>query len=291
MRQVQLISAILKNINEGVFALDEGLRIIYVNPSAVRMCGSPEKNILGKSALQILRLLEPKNLTSFFHTTPAPGSPRHFKDAIFKVEGNTLVVDGSITTLCDACAGIQGYVIIARDVSDMKKLQASLSYQASHDKLTGLLNREGFVMELDTIVDLVKRNGGSPSLMQINIDGFKQVTDVSGVAGGNAVLIQFAGMLKSVIRENDIPARLANDIFALICMENDPSYSYTLAERIHETVRKTVFSNYHETFSLTASIGMIQITEKAAFGEALLSTVDIACNSARCTGGDKTLSA
>jgi diguanylate cyclase (GGDEF)-like protein len=183
---------------------------------------------------------------------------------------------------------VQGYVIITRDVSELKKLRATLDYQASHDKLTGLISREGFAVQLDSILDSVKLGSGTDeyTLMQINIDGFRRVTDTAGVNGGNAILIQFASTIKSVIREDSIPARLTNDIFAVICMKND---SEDAARRLHEAVRHTVFSYAGKTFPLTASIGMLQITEKAAFAESLLFTVDVTCNSARCTGGDKTL--
>jgi diguanylate cyclase (GGDEF)-like protein/PAS domain S-box-containing protein len=290
MNRSQLLTAILRNIQEGVFALDADLRIVYVNPSAIRMCGLPAKTILGKSASQTILLLDPKTLDNFFRVMPSLGNPHHFKDSILKAGGNTLIVDGSITAL-KRQGGIRGYVVITRDVSELKKLHATLDYEASHDKLTGLINREGFVVQLDTILDLIKQgnteeNSGGYTLMQINIDGFRQVTGAAGVNGGNAILIQFASAIKSVIREDSIPARLTNDIFAIICREND---SEATARRIHEAVRHTVFSYAGKTFQLTASIGMLQITEKAPFGEALLFTADVTCNSARCTGGNKTL--
>jgi diguanylate cyclase (GGDEF)-like protein/PAS domain S-box-containing protein len=290
--KTQLLTAILKYIKEGVFFLGADLRIVYVNPSAVRMCGSTEKTILGKPALQTIVLLDPKSLDNYLRIMPSLDNPYHFKDSILKVGGNTLIVDGSITALKNHHDGILGYVIITRDVGELKKLRATLDYQASHDKLTGFINREGFAVQLDSIVDLVKLGGGSEeisggyTLMQINIDGFRRVTGAAGVNGGNAILIQFASTIKSVIQENSIPARLTNDIFAVICMKND---SEAVAHRLHEAVRHTVFSYAGKTFPLTASIGMLQITEKAAFAESLLFTVDVACNSARCTGGDKTL--
>jgi diguanylate cyclase (GGDEF)-like protein/PAS domain S-box-containing protein len=290
MKQEQLLSAILTNIAEGIFALDTELCITYINPSAARMSGSPENVILGKSASQALTLLESKNLSSFLQNLPVPGSPCIFSDAILKINGNTFIVDGSITALNDAIGEIQGYVIITRDISDMKKLHATLDHQASHDKLTGLVNREGFVVELDSILDLIKRSGGSHILIQININGFKKITGNWGVMGGNAIIIQFAEVLKSVARGEDILARLTNDIFAMISLESSPEYAAALSRRIHEAVAHTVFSYNDQTFQLSASIGIVQITRKAAFAEALMLAVDSACISARCSGGDKTLS-
>jgi diguanylate cyclase (GGDEF)-like protein/PAS domain S-box-containing protein len=290
MKQEPLLTTILKYLKEGVFSLDKELRIVYVNPSAIRMCNSPEKAILGKFAPRTLTLLESKTLNNFFHAIPDRGGiARHFKDAILKVGGNTLIVDGSITALSDDAGNLRGYVIITRDVSELQKLHATLNYQARHDKLTGLVNREGFVVELDAVLDMVKRSGGHYFLLQINVDGFRRVTGNSGMTGGNSILIQFASTLKSVTQEGDIIARLANDIFAVICLENDSGYAENLAERIHVAVKRTVFSCNGKTYPLTVSVGIVQITHKTAFAEALLSAVDVACNSAKCTGGDKTL--
>jgi diguanylate cyclase (GGDEF)-like protein/PAS domain S-box-containing protein len=282
MNNEQLLAAILQNIHDSIFALDSEFKIAYINPSAASMCASTE--LVGKSAVQVFTLLDPKSLGSILNKLTVAGQHLNFKDAIFRAGGNTLIVDGSITTL--GTADIEGYVIIARDVSEKKKLYASLDFQASHDTLTGLVNREGFVVRLDELLDTIKKSGDTRILMQINIDNFKRITNESGAAGGNAILIQFAELLKTLVRESDTPARVANDIFTLIHMGG--SEASALAGHIHKAVEKTEFTYTENTYHLTVSIGVVQITGKAAFAEALMSEVDKACASAKKAGGNTT---
>ncbi|MDR1929548.1 MAG: GGDEF domain-containing protein [Treponema sp.] len=259
------------------------------------MCASSERSIAGRPAAQVFSLFDGKTLSNILKKKLLPGRCFDFKDAVFKAGGNNLIVDGSITALsAGGSAGHQpggGYVIITRDVSEKKKLHAYLDYQVSHDTLTGLPNREGFVVRLDDLLDTVKRSGGVHSLMQINIDNFKRVTDESGRAGANAVLIQFAEMLKSLAGMKDIPARLSSDIFALLYNSGGSGEAAALSERIHETVKNYKFAYDGKIYPLTVSIGIVPITKKAAFAEGLLAEAERICAAAKKIGGDTTAAA
>jgi two-component system CheB/CheR fusion protein len=240
-----------------------------------------------------------KNLSNLLQKNlPSLKDPFYFKEAILKNSANTLIVDGSITAFPDPTlpeaegAPVNpGYVLVMRDISQVKRLSAVIGYQASHDSLTGLLNREGLALHLDDILDRIKRDGGEHVLFQIDIDRFKRKTSEMGTACRNAIILKFAERLETLIRHRDLIARIGSDIFALVLMNHDSKTAADTARMIHQLINSTSFSFEEQDFNLTISIGMIRIDGKIAFAEGLLNSVDVACNAAKKEDGNKTVEA
>jgi diguanylate cyclase (GGDEF)-like protein/PAS domain S-box-containing protein len=290
MNKDQLFLTILENIHDGIIAVDKDTQVIYINPAAEAMCAANESKILGKNLSQTLSLLEPKSLNNILQKSlPKVKESISFKDAILKSSANTTIVDGSITALPNKNDELQGFVFVLRDISQLKKLSAAIDYQASHDQLTGLLNREGLALRLDETLDTVKRAGGDYTLMQIEIDKFDNVTTASGAAGANAILIQFSEILKTMIQRRDVFARIGNSSFALILIDCNKDSAQEVAERIHRLVNSRGFNYENKDYSLTMSMGLVQITETASFGEALLLSAENAVCEAKRSGGNKTV--
>jgi diguanylate cyclase (GGDEF)-like protein/PAS domain S-box-containing protein len=288
MNQERLFSAILQNIHDGIIALDQELKVSFVNPAVCKI-SKWEKDPLNQEAAKVFTLLEPKNLINLISKKlPQDEKPFLFKDAIYKCGGNTLIVDGSISLIPSENNELQGYVVVIRDISEMKKLSASLDYHVSHDALTGLANREGFIMELEDILDSVKRMGNKCTLLQIDIDSYGAIKTESGEAGGNKLLTWFVQILQAQVKHGDIIARLGSCVFTLVLFDCGTEESERVAKRIHEAL-VSGFNFEEKDFSIAVSIGMVPITEKAAFAAGLLSAVDTACNSAKKAGGGKTV--
>lgn len=289
MNQERLFSAILQNVHDGIIALDKELNISFANPEALRI-SKWGKIPVDQSAAKVFTLLEPQNLVNLVSKKLPPGEePFLFKDAIYKSGENTTIVDGSISRIHDTESNeFQGYVLVLRDISELKKLRASLDYHVSHDALTGLVNREGFVMELDDILDSVKRLGNKCMLLQLDIDSYSDIKTEAGEAGGNSLLTWFSQMLQSQVKHRDFSARLGGCVFTLVLFDCADAEAASVAGRIHETV-SSGFSFEEKQYPVTVSIGMIPITEKAAFAAGLLTLVDQACNSAKKAGGGKTI--
>jgi diguanylate cyclase (GGDEF)-like protein/PAS domain S-box-containing protein len=289
MNQEQF-SVILRNIHDGVIITDKDLLVTYVNPSTVRISEWESSFPLQKKAPLVFTLLEAETLSNLLQNLPGGSEPCVFHDAIYKTGGATKIVDGSISRISENNGDTAGYVIILRDISEMIKLSANLDYQASHDPLTGFVNREGFAMMLDMLLDEVKQKGGEGSLIQINIDHFNKISKEIGDAGGHSILLQFAEILKPFIQHKKIPARLGSDIFALTLLDSNAENGALFAERINDAIKNTAFIYNDKKFSLTVSMGIVQINKKAPFAEALLSAADKACNTARQAGGNNIVS-
>ncbi|MDR1142813.1 MAG: diguanylate cyclase, partial [Spirochaetaceae bacterium] len=290
MNQEKFFSAILQNIHDGIIVLDKDLCVTFVNAAALRISGW-ESAPLDKAASQVFTLLEPLNLTNLVgKKLPRNNDPLIFKDAIYKCGACTSIVDGSIARIPEEeSSETAGYAIVIRDISELKKLSATLDYHVSHDSLTGLINREGFVMELEDVLDSVKRVEENCGLLQIDIDSYSAVKAETGEAGGNALLTWFTQILQDNLKHRDISGRLGSSVFTIILFDCIPAKMESVTKRLHASV-SCGFSFEDKTFPVTISIGMVPISGKAAFAAGILSTADSACNAAKKAGGGKTVS-
>jgi diguanylate cyclase (GGDEF)-like protein/PAS domain S-box-containing protein len=289
MNQERLFSAILENVHDGIIALDKNLFISFVNPAAVKM-SQWEKAPLNQRAAQLFILLEPKSLSNLIgKKLPQDEKPFLFKDAIYKCGSNTLIVDGSIARIPEEDGHeTQGYVIVIRDISDMKKLSATLDYQISHDALTGLANREGFNMQLEDVLDSVKRVEKNAALLRLDIDNYDAIKTETGEAGGNALLTWFTHILQSQVKHRDLSARLRGCAFTLVLFDCTLDEAEGAAQRIHHAAAEGFIFEGRQ-FPVTVSAGLVEISEKATFAAALLSSADAACNAAKKAGGGQTV--
>ena len=126
-------------------------------------------------------------------------------------------------TLIPAQGGSNGIYILAMDITELKALQAMHEYDASHDVLTNLPNRRAFTFLLDNAIQAAAQNNKGLSLLFLDLDNFKNFNDTYGHEFGDLVLKCFAEVIKSVIRQTDVVARLAGDEFTIILTElHDP---------------------------------------------------------------------
>jgi diguanylate cyclase (GGDEF)-like protein/PAS domain S-box-containing protein len=290
MNQEKFFSAILQNIHDGIIVLDKNQCITFVNAAALAI-SRWEAAPLNQEASKVFTLLEPFNLTNLISKKLSwDQGPRIFKDALFRCGAHTCIVDGSIAQIPEEeSSEVAGYVIVIRDVSELKKLSATLDYHVSHDSLTGLVNREGFIMELEDVLDSAKRTGENCGLLQIDIDSYGAVKAEAGEAGGNALLTWFAQILQANVKHRDISARLGSSVFTLVLFDCVPEEMENVATRLQASV-SCGFSFENKTFPITLSIGMVPISEKAVFAAGILSAADNACNAAKKAGGGKAVS-
>jgi len=173
---------------------------------------------------------------------------------------------------------------IARDISERRRTEALLAYQASHDILTELPNRILFKERLDLAMVQARRNNQAVSVMIVNLDRFKWINDNLGLLAGDEVLRIAALRIKSCLGSGDVLARLSGDEFAILLPNaiNQASVDKT-AHRILQTMGQPCQAGEHEVF-LSASIGISQYPEHGANAESLLLSADIAMNHVKSGG-------
>ncbi|HEX5210363.1 MAG TPA: EAL domain-containing protein [Pseudolabrys sp.] len=174
------------------------------------------------------------------------------------------------------------------DVNDFKKAEERLLFDAVHDNLTGLPNRELFIDRMEAAFGFARAEPQiRPSILVINLDRFKQVNDSVGMSIGDSVLLTIARRLARLLKPQDTLARLSGDQFALILLsETEPARIVAFAETMRRTLRAPIGFNDREIF-ITASIGLALPENEARSSEEVLKDAELAMYHAKRIGGDR----
>ena len=176
---------------------------------------------------------------------------------------------------------------IVRDVTERRGLQTALHHHASHDDLTGLVNRREFQQRLRALVDTLPPDRGPHALIYIDLDQFKVVNDTCGHPAGDELLRQLALQLKQLVAPHDVIARLGGDEFGLLVHDRSIEDAMRVAESLCETVSRYRFVWKGRSFEVTASVGVCAIDSDTASAEELLSAADAACYVAKDQGRNR----
>jgi diguanylate cyclase (GGDEF)-like protein/PAS domain S-box-containing protein len=174
------------------------------------------------------------------------------------------------------------------DVSDFKKAEERLLFDAVHDNLTGLPNRELFIDRMEAAFAFARSDPQiRPSVLVIDLDRFKQVNDSVGIAVGDSILLTIARRLARLLKPQDTLARLSGDQFALILLsEREPARIVAFAEALRRTLRAPIGFNEREIF-ITASIGMALAKSQPQGTDEVLKDAELAMYHAKRIGGDR----
>ncbi|MAM86515.1 MAG: hypothetical protein CME36_04285 [unclassified Hahellaceae] len=183
-------------------------------------------------------------------------------------------------------AGVLGFYILVQDISLAKQVEKSLQFQATHDGLTGALNRRGMEELLDTALARSSRNRRALAAAFIDLDRFKQINDTYGHNAGDQLLKTVVERLQHVIRKTDSVARLAGDEFVVVLeglSETDDDYE-GLARKMSDAIGAPVELENGDSISVTASIGMAITYDAELSPEELIKRADLAMYEAKRTG-------
>ena len=179
-----------------------------------------------------------------------------------------------------------GYRFVAHDITESQSLSRQLTYQATHDALTGLVNRWEFDRRLQHL--LAKGNEDSAqALCYLDVDRFKIVNDTCGHVAGDSLLKQLAEVLRNSIRESDTLARIGGDEFAIIMAHCPQTDAQRVAENIRQLIEGFQFNFDDHSFNVTASIGLVDIALVGNKFSEVLSAADGASYAAKEKGGNK----
>lgn len=177
------------------------------------------------------------------------------------------------------------WLIVASDVSEQRRLTERLSYQASHDSLTKLLNRREFEARLGK--GLAEPGPQESALLFIDLDQFKLINDTSGHRAGDELLVQLAAMMREKLRPNDILARLGGDEFGvLLAGVRNVEAAVHAAERLRRSLEGYIFSWEQRTYTVSASIGAVMLSSASTLKE-VFAHADAACYMAKEAGRNR----
>lgn len=173
------------------------------------------------------------------------------------------------------------------DVTSLHEVTQKMAYQASHDALTGLLNRREFEQQLERAIQRAVYENVNHALCYIDLDQFKVVNDVCGHSAGDELLRQLSVVLKKQLRESDALARLGGDEFGLLLTGCPLGRAEELADRLRRAVAEFVFIWERQSFAIGASIGLVEINQACGGLEAALKAADSACFAAKELGRNR----
>jgi len=177
--------------------------------------------------------------------------------------------------------------IYSWDVTNLHEMTRQMAHQASHDVLTGLLNRREFEQRLERAIQDAVFGSVEHALCYIDLDQFKVVNDTCGHIAGDELLRQVTAELKKHVRESDSLARLGGDEFGLLLVGCPLDRAQELADRLREVIAGYVFNWEQQSFKIGASIGVVAIDRNSSSLAEVLSAADSACYAAKESGRNR----
>jgi diguanylate cyclase (GGDEF)-like protein/PAS domain S-box-containing protein len=289
---MQISGSALASIADGVVITDTRGKVQYLNKAAEDITGWTTGTAAGTDVGDILRVFDEATgmqLETITHSCLqrnetiglAPGGRLATRD------GRMVALDESAAPIWSSQQKLLGAVTVFRDVTHQRSLSAEISWQASHDPLTGLLNRREFENRVAAALHAAKSDRIVHTLLYIDLDQFKLVNDTAGHAAGDALLQQLTQLLQSRMRESDVLARLGGDELGVLLSHCALDQGYFIAEQIRETVRTFTFTWDSRAFVVGASIGIVAITPETTSVSELLVAADEACYAAKAQGRNR----
>jgi diguanylate cyclase (GGDEF)-like protein/PAS domain S-box-containing protein len=285
----------LQSIGDGVITTDGHLVVEYLNPTAEELTGWKFEEAQGRNIDEIFRGFHEETCEPLENPlSVAIRRARAIKSVrptlLIKRDGNEMYIESTASPIRDGSGAVCGGVLVFHDVSESRELNRKLSYHASHDILTGLVNRREFEARLERSLRSAKARETAYALCHLDVDQFKIINDTCGHSAGDALLGQVGALLKTKIRWRDTLARLGGDEFGVLLESCALEEALRMADQLRETIRNYKFVWEERTFRLGCSIGVVPITGDSEDVAALLSAADSACAAAKEAGRNRVYS-
>jgi diguanylate cyclase (GGDEF)-like protein/PAS domain S-box-containing protein len=280
----------LQSIGDGVITTDADGCIDYINPVAQDLTGWDMRSARNTSIGETMTIINE-------HTRATVDNPvmRCLKEGrvitleensiLISKKGEEIPIQDSAAPIRDRIGNVIGAVMVFHDVSKESRLFRQLSYQASHDALTDLINRREFENRLVNALDSIRGNPDKThGLLYLDLDQFKVVNDTFGHSAGDALLKQLSERIQANIRSTDVLARLGGDEFGILLERCDEQRVLEVAEAIRCSVESYRFEWQESFTSIRCSIGVVMISSENEDVAGLMSSADVACYSAKDMG-------
>ncbi|MBW4620737.1 MAG: EAL domain-containing protein [Cyanosarcina radialis HA8281-LM2] len=196
--------------------------------------------------------------------------------------------DPNLLKMMDAIGSQIGQFIERRRIENaLRKSEQRLAWQATHDELTGLVNRREFQQLLEGALTIAKTQDRQHSLCYLDLDRFKIVNDTCGHAAGDELLRQVTALMRSQVRSTDILARLGGDEFGLLLKNCPGQQAMSIANSLRQSIQEFRFVWQDQTFTIGVSIGVVTIGTTTSNLLTALNAADAACYSAKNTGRNR----
>ena len=174
-----------------------------------------------------------------------------------------------------------------QDITKVRELSVELKYRATHDALTGLVNRTEFESRLCRVLQTARDEHTENALLFVDLDEFKLVNDACGHSAGDQVLQQVSKLIRETVRARDTVARLGGDEFAIILERCTTDQAQRVAQQICERMDEFRFAHDARRFRIGASIGLVPLDRRWSTTAAIVKAADASCYAAKEAGRNR----
>jgi diguanylate cyclase (GGDEF)-like protein/PAS domain S-box-containing protein len=286
----ELAQVTLASIGDGVLATDDSGRIKYLNPVAEKLTGWERAAALGKPLPEIFHLTDgDPRIEDVLRRCLEEGRSFRLVERtnLERRDGRRYAIEATCAPIRASDGRILGAVLIFQDVSDKRLLALQLAHQATHDELTGLLNRQAFDGHLQRALEETRTLSNSHTLCYMDLDQFKLVNDTCGHLAGDELLCRVTALLQDSMRDTDLVARLGGDEFAVLLTRCPLERAERQVADFHHILQQFRFTWRDKVFAVGASIGLVPISREFRTVAHLLSAADHACYAAKEKGRNR----
>jgi diguanylate cyclase (GGDEF)-like protein/PAS domain S-box-containing protein len=282
----------LASIGDAVISTDAFGCIDYLNAVAETLTGWSVADARGLPIADVLNLVDELSrapienpLLRALGRRAGAGPVDH--SVLITRSGQEIAIQESAAPICDRQGAVIGAVTVFHDVTQERRLKRALSYQASHDALTGLINRREFDTRLQRAVLSAQAREATHALLYVDLDQFKVVNDTCGHQAGDRLLRDVTGLLQTRVRTADTLARLGGDEFGILLENCTLEQATRIAESVRQGLHDYRFVWGTSTLSVGASVGVVEIKSDTENVASVMSAADIACYAAKDGGRNR----
>ncbi|TAH13369.1 MAG: PAS domain S-box protein [Curvibacter sp.] len=288
----ELLQVTMQSIGDSVITTDAKGCVTWLNPVAERMTGWTNEEALGRPLAQVFHIVNEQTRLS----TENPVDTCLKQGKIVGLANHTLLIskhgeefgiEDSAAPIRDARGGVLGVVLVFHDVTEQRRMSGEMSYRATHDELTGLVNRAEFESRLRRLLQKSHEDGSHHALMFIDLDQFKLVNDACGHTAGDQLLQQVSKLLGESVRSRDTLARLGGDEFGVILDHCTGEQAQRVAQQICDRMEEFRFLHDGRRFRIGTSIGLVAVSNAFATVAAVMQAADTSCYAAKEAGRNR----
>ena len=291
-QQHEQLRVTLQSIGDAVITTDASGCVLWLNPVAERMTGWPTAQAKGRALAQVFHVVNEETRMA----TENPVLTCLKQGKVVGLANHTLLIsrDGDEFGIEDSAAPIRndrgellGVVLVFHDVTEQRRLSGEMSYRATHDALTGLVNRGEFEARLRRVLNKAHEDRSAHALMFIDLDQFKLVNDACGHSVGDQLLQQVAKLLTEAVRARDTLARLGGDEFAVILEHCTGEQAQRVAQQVCDRMDDFRFAHEERRFRIGTSIGLVPVDNRWSTTAAIMQAADTSCYAAKEAGRNR----
>ena len=280
----------LESIAEGVITTDNDGRIDYMNRAAEALIGTNRDDAAGHRVGELFTLVDDADRRSLGDPVERCLAIRRRvnmgrRAVLITQDGeHEHSVEVTASPVRGPGSSIAGTVVVIHDVSELRGLTRQMSYQATHDPLTGLINRREFERRLDEALDTAHAEEAVHMLFYMDLDRFKAVNDSCGHIAGDNMLREVAALIKDQVRDSDFVGRLGGDEFGALLIGCPIDKARQIAQDVCNAIAEYRFVWKDKIFNIGISIGLVEISHTSGSLQDIMSAADSACYVAKQQG-------